>query len=347
MTGAAITSDDPVIDAGALIDGLPLAGLSAGETYRLLEERSLGDGLPVCAADPALVSSLVTGIPPGLPGDDLVAVVPPLGGELTAQRLAVCAALAGCLPRHMPVVRAAVGALIDPDLNAYGVLTTTGSAALVVIVNGPVRASAGFNSSANCLGPGSRANATVGRCLSLVVRFLGGAREGVADMATLGQPAKYTCCFAENEEASPWPALHVERGIAADCSAATVMGISGIVEVFESVSMDPLEMVRSLTPGLAAAPVLAHTPELIGGGQPLVILSPEWAAAFAQAGLNKDDVKRMLFEEGRHPLDHRARVSAHPGDLVVVVAGGAGLKQAVMPNWNGGSRAVTVALSAP
>src|SRR5690606_27253641 len=140
------------------------------------------------------------------------------------------------------VIAAAVEALAAPELNLIGIATTTGSAATLVVVNGPAARTLGMHAGANALGPVNRANATIGRAVRLVLQNVGGARPGEIDMATLGQPAKYTFCLAENEAESPWPALHVERGFAPDESVVTVLGTSGIVEVVDSVSREPSEL---------------------------------------------------------------------------------------------------------
>ena len=335
-----MTTDDGVEALDAIAAS---GGTTASATYHRLQALGLGDGLPVAEPSSRLVRAMVeaTGAAP----EELLAVVPPLRGPLTARRLAVCAALAGCEPAHVAVLVAACAALAAPELNALGFSTTTGSAAPLVVVNGPARHRLGFNAGPNCLGPGNRANATVGRCLSLVLRIVGGAREGLADMATMGQPAKYTCCFAENEEASPWEPLHVARGHDRQDSAVTVVGVAGTVEAFETESATPDAMLDAVATVLAgSAPVAASGSGLVGGGQPLVLVSPEWAAQLAGAGLAKTDLQRELFRRSVRTAGAAGetwRVADDPDDVLVVVAGGVGIKQTVVPNWNGGSRAVT------
>ena len=90
------------------------------------------------------------------------------------------------------------------------------SAGPVVVVNGPIARAIGMNSGVNALGQGNRANATIGRALQLVIRNVGGGRPGEVDRATLGNPGKFTFCFAEDEDGSPWEPLHVERGVPAE-----------------------------------------------------------------------------------------------------------------------------------
>ena len=92
-----------------------------------------------------------------------------------------------------------------------------------MLVSGPVAAELGLNSGYGALGPGNRANATVGRALRLILMNLGGARPGLLDRSTQGTPAKYTYCVAENEERSPWPPLRVALGYAPDQSTVTVL----------------------------------------------------------------------------------------------------------------------------
>ena len=53
---------------------------------------------------------------------------------------------------------------------------------------------------------------------------IGGARPGHGDMAALGQPGKFTCCLAEDEEGSPFTPLHTSFGYDADQSAVTLVG---------------------------------------------------------------------------------------------------------------------------
>ena len=326
-------------DSLECLDQLSERNESSTDIFQMLDEHGFGDGLPVGELNEKTSASFVQAS--ARSADDVVATIRPLRGMLTVRRLAAAAALAGCLPEHMPLLIALGQALEAPELNALGVLSTTSSAAYMVIVNGPARRNLHFNGSANCLGPGNRSNATVGRCLSLVTRMVGGAREGVADMATQGQPAKYTFCFAENEEASPWPPLHAERGVTAHRSAITVMGVAGIVEAFEADSYEPGRMVESLATVLAyGAPVVRPGSGLIGGGHHAVVVSPEWADAFSRAGMAKIDVQRALLDASQ--LERGGlRLAAAPEDILIVVAGGAGVKQNIVPGWAGGSAPVT------
>lgn len=339
-------------------------GADDAQFYEELAKAQLSDGLPVIRPTPAALEQFVAA--GGTPPSHRVGFV--LDAAATADAVALCAIVAGCVPEHVPVLHACVRALKDPVLNARGVLTTTGSATFAIIVNGPIRRRLGFNAGANCLGPGVRSNAAVGRALALMTRFIGGAIPGETDMSTMGQPGKYTFCFAENEEESPWEPLYVERGFAAGESTVTLIGVAGTIEVVDAHAASPGEMLGLMAETMAAPSALMMDDEpLIGGGQPLVLVSPEWARTFEEAKLAKAEIKRRLFDRARcgverlpasfaetlmrhrrarmEPLRTPLMVAAQADDILVVVAGGVGVKQTYVPNWNGRSRAVTAAIS--
>src|SRR5205823_3666141 len=115
---------------------------------------------------------------------------PPGMGEATLERLAACAVLAGCRPEAFPVVLAAAEAALDPAFNLHGQAVTTQPCGQVVIVNGPIRERAGLRGGMGALGPGSRANVTIGRALRLLVALTGDGMPGRLDRSTLGQPGK-------------------------------------------------------------------------------------------------------------------------------------------------------------
>lgn len=316
--------------------------LTREELEAELEDCGVWDGFPIASVSLRLVERMVAASPGANAGP--LATVPPLRGQATVEAVAVLAALAGCDASLMPVVTAAVRALDSAHLNALGVLTTTGNAALMCVVNGPCAPRLGYRSGGNALGPGSRANAVTGRALSLVCRALGGAREGLGDMATMGQPAKYGFCFAENEAASPWESYAVEKGFGPEDSTVTVVGISGILEVFFGESAEPQDLLGAMA-DVMAVPAAVYTAQsnLSGGGHPFVVISPEWAHTFAAAGLSKSDVKRELHSRAlwRKPSEV-LRAASRAEDVSVLVVGGVGIKQTYIPNWSGGSTPIMV-----
>jgi len=319
------------------------------------------DGLPLVPPTPERIERMLK--PHGFRRDAVVAKLMPAFADATWRNIAENAVMAGCRPEYLPVIGAAIEALAVDEFNLLGIQTTTGSATPVVIVNGPVAGAIGMNAAGNALGPGNRANATIGRAMRLVLQNVGGAIPGVGDMATLGQPGKYTFCFAENEAASPWPPLHVERGYAADISVVTVVGASGIVEIVDSSSASAEDLIHTYANSMLIAGTISMS-GFIGGGEPLIIMPPEHAVFLSGAGYTKEQVKAAIFETVQYPLARLSpyvrarlmasrrvldaasvaspvRLAATAKDVMIVVAGGVGIKAAYVPTWSGGTRAVS------
>ena len=173
------------------------------------------------------------------------------------------AVMAGCVPELMPALFAAVDAVAAPEFNLQAIQATTNSVAVWLVVNGPAAATLGVNGTFNCLGEGTWSNATLGRALRLVLRNLGGALPGELDRATHGQPGKYSFCCAENEAASPWEPLHIERGFPPDASTVTVIGAEGTMNM-NTHSKEAYELARVF------ADTMIHPPsnEYVHGGEP-------------------------------------------------------------------------------
>ncbi len=356
LIGATLGSvPDTSAEAPAVCHAAP-DDLDAFQSWIL--EQGWGDGLPVIPATAERVSRMLAGTRRA--PEELVAVLPPRLGQATVERIAVNAVLAGALTEHLPVILAAVEAVADPAFNLQAVQTTTHPCTPLVIVNGPAARRLGINAAGNALGQGARANAVIGRALRLVLQNVGGARPGREDRATHGHPGKFSYCLAENEAASPWEPLSVERGFSREESAVTVCGSEAPHNVNDHGSTTAEGIVATVA-GTAAT---VGSNNIYLGGEPLVVLGPEHAATVAAAGWSKDDFRRALWALARVPLgrfgaENVARFAAiDPGgfkdrpeetrvpiardwrDIMVIVAGGAGKHSAVIPTF-GMTRSVT------
>lgn len=315
-------------------------------------ERQWGDGLPIVPPTAERVEAVLAAA--GADPAESLGPLPPLWGEATLEKLAINAVMAGCLPEHFPVIVAAVEAMLDPAFNLYGIQATTHPVAPLLIVNGPYAKAIGMNSGAGCFGPGSRANATIGRALRLILMNVGGAWPGSHDMATHGSPAKFAYAIAENEDASPWDPLHVELGYEREASVVTVFGGEGPHNVNDHVSTRAAGILHTVAD--TAATLGSNVKWYLSQSQFLVVLGPEHAATIARDDFSKADAKAFLFAEARLPLrtlrlggmwgmhewpawmqeatDPEARlpIVQAPEEIFVVVAGGAGKHSAVVPN---------------
>ena len=327
---------------------------------QLMLDQGWSDGLPVVPPTPDRVLRMVeyVGRDPG----DLIGYINPDGGAATVEKIAINGVMAGCLPEYMPVLIAAVEAIIDPAFNIHGLQTTTNPVAPLLIINGPIRDQIGINSGRGCLGPGWRANATIGRAVRLMLSNIGGAKPWTTDMAIHGMPGKYVFCMGENEEESVWEPLHVERGMRRDQSSVTVVGSQGTSNclTFYKQAESILTMIAS------AMADISDNNYLLGGGNPLVLLSPGHARLFSEQGYTKQDVKQWLFEHAKVPLEQfpaeisligyeegfvrdgdRVCPCRQPEDILVVVAGGPEPYHAVYFGNFGDTLAVTKAVATP
>jgi hypothetical protein len=335
---------------GALRARLIEAGPLEDEA-ELCFERGWTDGLPVVPPTPARVVRMLEGTRRA--PDEVVAVVPPDLLPCTVEKVAINAVLAGCRPEYLPVVLTAVEAACTEEWNAHGVLATTWFSGPVVVVNGPVAKAIGMNAGINCLGQGNRANATIGRALQLVIRNLGGGRPGDVDRATLGQPGKFTACFAEREDDSPWESLATERGgIPPDRSALTLFAGGGVQGVADQLSRTPESLARTFA---ACLRVVMH-PKVVIGADAMLVVSPEHARVFREAGWTKarlrDELDTLLQLPGAELVRGAQGIAEgiperlagatlpkfRPGGLLIVHAGGtAGLFSAIIGGWVSGT----------
>ncbi len=221
----------------------------ADDEFEFMFDQGFSDGLPLVPPTPERVLRMLDGTKRG--PQEVIAIMPPNMGEVTVEKVAINAVMAGCKPEYMPVIIAAVEAVCTDEFNIHGVNATTMGAAPVMIINGPIRHKLDMNMKLGALGNGNRANATIGRALRLVVRNVGGAKPGGTDRSTLGNPMKFTMCFAEWEERNPWEPLHVERGFNIDDNVVTIFAMSsGPTLIVDQESRKPDQMAGTLGLGL-------------------------------------------------------------------------------------------------
>lgn len=183
--------------------------------------RNWTDGLPVVIPTPDRVDAMLERS--DRPRDEEVFRVPTRNNlVVTVELAAINAVMAGCKPEHFPVVLAAATALGQPRHNVHAHTATLSGAQQVLIINGSIRNELGINSGEGALGPGTRANASIGRALRLLVRNGCHSVHGEFDRATFGHPGRFSWCFGEAEEQTPWEPLNVEMGLPAGTSSVSL-----------------------------------------------------------------------------------------------------------------------------
>jgi hypothetical protein len=314
------------------------------------------DGLPVVPPTPQKVSEFLeyTGKLP----DDILGTIPARNRVITAEKVAINAVMAGCLPNYMPVIVAAIEAMCQEEFNLHGISATTGGTAPLLIVNGPAIQQLNINYGVNCFGPGVRANATIGRAIRLILMNVGGSIPGVLDKACLGHPGKYSYCIAEDEEGNPWEPLSMERGIPVGISAVTVFAGEAPHYVNSQAGGTGERLVGTIANAMKGT--------VYAGGNWVLVLCPEHVTIFKKDGWTKAEIREAVYERATRSLadykrlvglpesainaEDEASIYHHissPDELLIVTAGGgAGGFSAVIPPWAAGadSRPVTRAV---
>jgi hypothetical protein len=333
---------------------------SLAEAIELYFERGWTDGLPVVPPEEERVLEFLQA--GGREPDEILGVLPARRRVLTAEKVAINAVMAGCLPEYMPVVNAAVEAMTDPSYNLHGCTASTAGAANLIIVHGPISRRLGVNHRQSILGSvGFRSNATIGRAITLILRNVCGTIPGVIDMATFGHPGKFTYCIAEDEQVEGWTPLHVERGFRVQESAVTVYSGEAPHYIENEEAREPEGILKTIARGMAD-PANQWPGGFLGADQGAerprnaynwcVVISPQHRSYLLAAGWSKGQMREFLWEHARFTRQELWRIgrsekprdeveanetfvaAQSPDDILLLTGGGdAGGFSVVVPPW--------------
>ena len=267
------------------------------DEFEFMFDQGFSDGLPLVPPTPERVMRMLSGTERD--PQEVIATMPPNMGEATVEKVAINAVMAGCKPEYLPLILTAVEAVCTDEYNIHGVMATTMGASPVIVVNGPIRERLGMNMKLGALGQGNRANSTIGRALRLAIRNIGGARPGGTERSTLGNPMKFTMCFAEWEERNPWSPLHVERGFNHDDS---------VISIFTMTSGPTLMVDQNSRTGAQLAGTFglclesAFHPKAHYATEVLVVISPEHVDTFVRDGFDKASIRARIQEVTSRPI---------------------------------------------
>jgi hypothetical protein len=325
--------------------------LAAIETYF---EKGWTDGLPVVPPTEERVWAMLAAM--GKQPEDVLGEIPARARTITAEKLAINAVMAGCLPAYAPVLLAMCEALCEPAFSVHGPTASTSGMGVLLIVNGPVASQIGLNAGENLFGPGWRANATIGRALRLLLRNVCGAVPGVLDRSCFGHPGKFTYCIAEDEGRSPWTPLHAERGIPPEESAVTLFAGESPHQVANQNASEPEAILSTIADVMVAGGRLS-----LSGQQFVVIVGIQHRRYLTDRGWAKKEIRTWLQAHAIRSKEELVRAGrldpteatgpslsysavTDPEDILVVAAGGdTGGYSVVIPGWSGKlhSQAVT------
>ena len=327
---------------------------SAEDEFESMFIRGWTDGLPVIPPTPERVLRMLTGTIRN--PQEVVAIAPPNLVQLTVEKIAINAVMAGALPEYLPWIITALEAVCNDEFNMHGVLATTMPVGPVIICNGPGTQAIGMNSGVNVFGQGNRANLTIGRAVQLTIRNVGGGKPGEVDRATHGNPGKLSVCFAEDEAGSPFGTLAEERGIAPQQNAVTVFAGEGPRCVVDQAARTPEQLTNSFAACLRAT----HHPKSVLSFDAILVVSPDHSRVFAEAGWGRERLLSELHarlqipgaELVRGALDMAEGLPAKFADrtvpkfkargiLLAHAGGGAGLFSSVIGGWANGAMGST------
>jgi hypothetical protein len=324
--------------------------LSSSEAVEYFFERGWTDGLPVVPPTPDLVAEFLGVV--GLGPDVILGSVPERNRDLTVEKAAINSVMAGCRPEYFPVVVAALEAILDPSFNAHAAMSSTGGAALCLIVSGPLVEELGFFHLNNALGSGSRANASIGRAVRLVAMNIFGAKTGVMDASSIGHPGKYSMVVAETKPPAGWPTFAEELGASVGETSVTVIAAEGPRQIANHLNPDSKGWLLTIASAMRSPATFT-----VGkGAQVVVVLGYEARESLARDGWSKNEIRSFLAQHSRISAEELEAAgvllelgSAHnmvpeedgllpsvssADDILLVTAGGPGPGwSAYMPAW--------------
>ena len=316
------------------------------------------DGLPIVPPTPELVAACLDWAL--LSPDHLIGIEPVRERDVTAEKVAINAVMAGCLPMHFPVVVAAITAMLEPDFVLHGATSSTGGCAVLAVINGPVRRELQMDGTFSVLGASDRATTSIGRALRLVLYNLLDVRPGEVDRSTLGHPGKISYCLSEDEENTTWQSVAAERGIPGEVSAVTVMAAGAPRQVMNEWTTDPEQILDTYAAEIKAS--MRHYS--IWPGNYAIVIPPQLRSHLEGADWSKGDIAEYVYRKARifrrewadcgkgavvgDKGDREQPALPSPEHLLVIAAGGpAGGFGAVIPPWLGTtSQAVSLAIGA-
>lgn len=270
------------------------------------QEQEWTDGLPVAPVTESVVEEFLATTPKA--PDQVLFEKPHLNRQLTVRYAAINSALAGCKPEYFPVVVAAWEGIAQEPNPKKGIWQSTTGTAPFTVVNGAVRERLNINSQGNIFGSGHRANATIGRAIRLALINVFGLQPHKLDQATQATPAKYTAVIGENEEQSPWPPLHTEYGFKPEDDVVTSFVIRSVMHIEARHTQLPEQLALDLADSITRTGAFIHEYT-----HALLVVAPEHADLFADAGWSKDDLRNFIFQ---HAVRPRAEFAAVGKDAV-------------------------------
>ncbi|MCD8145167.1 MAG: hypothetical protein LUD79_07525 [Oscillospiraceae bacterium] len=293
----------------------------SGETYTgtldelndLFYAHGWTNGTPIVPPTEEAVAEMCRGT--DLPRDYVVATLAPLNGKATVEKIAINGVMAGCTPTMMPILIAIAEGMGDHDVIKLEGWTCSNAGWLpTIVISGPIRKAIGINCGRNLLSAYTKPQACIARAMAYMIMNISGVRSQTEDMSGPGSDSRFGLCVAEDEENLPesWGSLPGDLGLEDGENAVTLFW--------------PSEHTQVPTANISAA--LDKLCSVWHGGfdvGAMVILPPELAQQFADAGWSKQDILTYMKEYNRRPSSEIPRAAIgnnHPRKGLVFPAPG-------------------------
>jgi len=263
-------------------------------------ENGWTDGLPVIPPTEERVEEFLEFL--GCAPDEVIGEIPERDRVVTAEKLVINAVMAGCKKEYLPIVVTAVQGVTEPKFN-FNHLASLGSPTPIMMVSGPIVDQIGMNYERYVIGQGARANATIGRALSLILWNCAEMRLDGILRGTYGNPLRWnSCCMAENPHVPEWQSLREQLGFSAEQSTVTMMSASGGYTAVWTKKPGPEDTLMAIADALVT-----------GGGNfnrgvYVVVMAPPIIERFTKTGWTTQDVRQWFLDNaGRGFRDLRRR----------------------------------------
>jgi hypothetical protein len=278
---------------------------------RLFKDKDWTDYLPIVLPTEERVADMLKGT--SHKPTEVIKTLDWPGGkrEVTVERVATCAVMAGAKREYLPVILALA------NFVPFG--NSTSSMANMIVVNGPIRDEIKMNYGTNVMGPHNEANAVIGRAYTLMSKTIGGLHSEKTTWSSLGSTMQYNnVCIAENEQGLPegWQPLHVQMGFKPSDSVISVgVGWTYISSVVMAVRDNPANI------------IMADQMKPLIMGSATVIMDPSVAALLKDSlGFKSKDQLIKWFvenaEKTQSPSGEKTKIFNQTSAVNIVVAGG-------------------------
>ena len=211
---------------------------------------------------------------------------------VTLEHVVINAIMAGCRVEYLPVIVAALKAtLAEPFQHNH--LASLGGPWPFYIVSGPVVTELGLNADQYVLGPGARANSTIGRAISLVFWNCLEQRAGGVQRGAYGASWRTESVLAERPD-GPWSQLNADRGFPVETSTVTSFPATDFEQVLVHLLDSPERILAPIVDSLA-------TGRFVWGAYVLVF-PPNMVAVFDEAGWSKHDIVEYVRANTRRSV---------------------------------------------